>query len=377
MRNTIIGLFIGVSFGIVLGASIIAPRLTAQPENAIGDAIATVPIPKTAPVPGATSAFWRAPSSAVHAVAVDIKLVERAYSNISSATGGAVWIEPGHRESDDRDPTPGSIYNAVLSGSVDVAIVDPGDGTVLSPAFDLFGSAPFGPRPRELMAWLYAGDGGTLLRDVHAEHGLFAVPCAITATSAAGWFRDSVAGLDDMQGLRMRIQGLAADAARKIGVETVDLRDEQLLAAFRTGHLDAAEVSLPSADRDLSLHEGARHYLFPGWHEPSTLLVLLTRLEEWQSLSASRQQQIEMACGDNVRHGIAETEAAQFEALKELASLGVEVGRLPNDVVSAFSAAWLTVAEEHAEDDESFAAVWHSLSAFREDYAIWNEISSF
>ncbi|MEQ8666353.1 MAG: C4-dicarboxylate ABC transporter [Rhodospirillales bacterium] len=270
-----------------------------------------------------------------------------------------------------------SIYSAIINGEIDAAIIDPGEGVELSTAFDLFGSAPFGPRPRELMAWLYAGGGNALLSDIHAQHGLFAMPCAITATAAAGWFRESVGSVDDVRGLRMRIQGLAAEAARKVGIEAVDLRDEQLVAAFRTGHLDAAEVSLPSVDRKLSLHEGATHYLFPGWHEPATLMVLLTRIGDWQSLTEARKRQIEMACGDNVRHGIAETEAAQFDALKDLAGLGVEVGRLPDDVVHAFSAAWLTVAEEQAEQDETFAAVWQSLSAFREDYAIWNEISSF
>lgn len=377
MRNTIVGIFIGISFGIVLGASVIAPRLTSQPAEAIGDAFAAIPVPETRTTGLRAAALWTVPSSDNAEFGPAGPLIERAFANITTATGGAVATRSPALPADAGGLAQRSLYEAIIAREVDAAIVDPGDGADLSPAFDLFGSSPFGPRPRELMAWLYAGGGNELLRQIHAERGLFAMPCAMATTSAAGWFRKAVDEPDDLLGLRMRIDGLAADAARKLGIETVSLEDNQLLAAFRTGRIDAAEISLPSVDRELALHEGAEHYLFPGWHEPATLLVLLMRQETWTALNRDRQRQIELACGDNVRHGIAETEAAQFDALRDMAGQGVNVSRLPDDVLAAFADAWTVVAEEHAGRDEAFEAVWRSLSAFREDYAIWNEISTF
>ena len=376
MRDTIIGLCIGVTGGIVIGASVIAPRLTTSTDNQLNDAIADVPVPIVEEIVSASSSsmIWVVPPIDAEAPVSDQALITRGFAKIDQATGGAILVRESieaEQAGDGSNP-----YDLVAAGNIDAAIVNPGDGADMMPVLDLFGSAPFGPRPRELTAWLYAGDGNRQLADIHAAIGLHALPCAVKTSNSAGWFKQAVTQPSDLMGLRMRIEGLAAEAAEKLGVETVHFRDAQLLAAFRTGSLDAAESSIPSDDEAFSLHEGASHYLFPGWHRQAGLMVLLTRLDTWESLPEIRRAQIKLACGDNVRHGIAESEATQFEALRNMSEKGVEVARLPGPVLEAFAAAWHDVAKEKAEEDPAFSAVWQSLQTFRADYAIWQEISA-
>jgi len=45
-------------------------------------------------------------------------------------------------------------------------------------------------------------------------------------------------------------------------------------------------------------------------------------------------------------------------------------------VLDALSTAWQSVVETESENDPEFKDVWKSLSNFRRDYDIWDELSS-
>ena len=85
--------------------------------------------------------------------------------------------------------------------------------------------------------------------------------------------------------------------------------------------------------------------------------------------------QIEAACGDNIRYGLAEGEAAQFSALKEPYGSGVELHRWPREIQDALERAWQDLVNEEAGADPQFRRVWRSLKTLRSEYAIWNELS--
>ena len=44
----------------------------------------------------------------------------------------------------------------------------------------------------------------------------------------------------------------------------------------------------------------------------------MINMDKWNNLSEMQQSQIETVCGDNMRHGVAEGEAIQIEALASL-----------------------------------------------------------
>ena len=131
---------------------------------------------------------------------------------------------------------------------------------------------------------------------------------------------------------------------------------------------------MPAIDLKLGFHEMSKHYYFPGWHQPSTFFDLMINLEKWDALSPIARSRIEAVCGDNVRHGLAESEAEQFAALKELAAKGIAIHRWPAEIMEALNGAWRKVAAEEAAADSDFRHVWSSLASFRKDYAIWKEL---
>ena len=124
----------------------------------------------------------------------------------------------------------------------------------------------------------------------------------------------------------------------------------------------------------LGFYQIAKHYYFPGWHQPSSIFELMINMDKWNALSDQQQAIIEIVCGDNYRAGLGMGEAAQAKALTELTAKGVTFHRWPEETIEVFRAAWLEVAEEEAAKDEQFRMVLDSFTAFREEYKVWADL---
>ena len=55
-----------------------------------------------------------------------------------------------------------------------------------------------------------------------------------------GWFKKEINSLDDMQGLKLRLPGLAGEAMNGIGVSTVTMAGSEIFTSLQTGALDAS-----------------------------------------------------------------------------------------------------------------------------------------
>jgi len=394
MRGTVIGIVIGGVIGIMVGATIIAPRLddgNAKPKTLMSDAAPKVTAETTAAAPRSSvpnppapvtvmspagperpSVRWRMASAYADSLPQIGALATRVVHKLWEVSDGGIEIkffEPGalvaRRE----------MFEAVASGTIDAAFSSPGLWSAKIPALNLFAAVPFGPQPSEYLAWIYFGGGRLLLNDIYHEHGIHSVLCGMTAPAAAGWFRRKFTTPEDLRGLRMRISGLGAKVLGKLGVVARNIDESDIFIAFETGDIDAAEFSMPAIDLKLGLNDMADHYYFPGWHRPATFFDLMIHKDSWDSLSKSRKSQIESVCGDNVRYGLAEGEALQYAALKELTAKGVRIHRWPRPILDAIEAAWRDVVAEQTSADADFRRVWSSLSAFRRDYLTWKELS--
>ncbi len=385
MQKLIVGMIIGMVVGILFGASVVAPRLTdatVHRADEKGEAIVAEKmertsgdeaVQQTSVADGFSSVSWNMVSAFPSSLPILGALPQRLSQQISNVSNGDISIvfnEPGTL-------APGEeLFEAVRSSAVDAAFTAPALGVDKIPALGLYGSVPFGPSPREMLSWLYVGDGLEQLNGIYNERDLHAIPCGLVTAEAAGWFRNEINSVDDLNGLKMRIDGLAARTVERLGIEPQSIDTPDVFGALKTGAIDAAESSLPSIDNAMDLQGAAEHYYFPGWHQRSTLLSLLVRLDRWEGLSAPQRHQISAVCGDNVRESLAEGEARQFDALKEISNSGVKINRLPADVLNALSNSWKSVDEAESENDLEFKEVWTSLSGFRRDFDIWNELSS-
>ena len=217
-------------------------------------------------------------------------LAKRLDERVWQVSGGGIEIkfhEPGTLV-----PTL-EMFDAVASGAVKAAFSSPSFWSDHAPALQIFAAVPFGPSAAEFLAWIYFGGGQPMLNEIYHRTGIHGVPCGLLAPEASGWFREEIHTLDDLVGLKMRFAGLGARVMEKLGVKTVALAGGDIFMAPETSAIDAAKFSMPAVDVKLGLHEMAKHYYFPGWHQPATLFELIINSGKWNALSPVRRAQIE------------------------------------------------------------------------------------
>ncbi len=207
-----------------------------------------------------------------------------------------------------------------------------------------------------------------------AKYNVYNIPCALIPPEASGWFRKEIKSVNDLKGLKMRFFGLGAKVMEKFGVATQQLPPGEIFQALQLGTIDATEFSLPAIDQRLGFFQVAKFYYFPGWHQQATFFDLMINKAKWDALSDQHKAIIELACGDLIRDTMAEGEAAQWKAIKEMQEKGgVQVKKWPREIIAAYEKAWNEVVAEELAKNPSFKKVWDSYSEFRKNYAIWKD----
>ena len=179
---------------------------------------------------------------------------------------------------------PLKLSDAILAGDAKAAVT----AVILlqqdQPALSLFTSVPFGPSAVEYLGWIEHGGGREIHDELLGELGLRGVPCRIVVAEASGWFREEITSVEQFDGMRMRIFGIAGEIVQKLGVEPILTSMQNVKDAMQSGEVDAAEYSTPSGDLWREMHTVASHYYFPGWHQPSTVMDLVMLERTWQNL---------------------------------------------------------------------------------------------
>ena len=266
--------------------------------------------------------------------------------------------------------------NAVSRGEVAAAWAGAGWFADKDSAFNMFSSVPFGPGMGEYLAWMYRGGGLEAARAMFATHNVHNIPCGLIPAEASGWFRKEIRSLDDLKGLKMRFFGLGAKVMQRFGVETQQLPPGEIFEALKSGALDATEFSLPAMDQPLGFYKVAKYYYFPGWHQQATLFDLYINKSVWDGLPENHKAIIEIACGDAMRDMIAEGEAIQWKAMKEMQAEGVILKRWPAEILVAFDDAWKDLVIEESAKNPNFKRVHDSYAEFRSNYAIWRSFNT-
>ena len=269
---------------------------------------------------------------------------------------------------------PLDMFDAISAGSLDAAWSTPGYWFGKEKSLALFAAVPFGPGAGEYLGWFFNAGGKELMDEIYDRHNIKSIICGVIAPEASGWFRTEINSTADLKGLKMRFFGLGAKVMEEIGVSTQLISGGDIYPALERGSIDATEFSMPAIDLSLGFYQIAKHYYFPGWHQQSTLFELMMNKDKWEALDETQQAQITTACDANIASMLAEGEAIQFGAMKELQEKGVTLHRWAPEILDELRTAWDKVATELAAEDETFAKVYASYSAYRADYAIWKDL---
>ena len=164
------------------------------------------------------------------------------------------------------------IFDAVSNGTAEM-----GHGAAYywkgkSEAAQFFAAVPFGLTAQEMNAWLYHGGGMELWKEVYEPFGLVPTAAGNTGVQMGGWFNKEINAVADLEGLKMRIPGLGGEVLKRAGGTPVSLPGGEIFPSLQSGAIDATEWVGPYNDLAFGLYKAAKHYYYPGWHEPGTTL---------------------------------------------------------------------------------------------------------
>jgi TRAP-type mannitol/chloroaromatic compound transport system substrate-binding protein len=298
---------------------------------------------------------------------------ERVAANVEKMSGGRMKIKVyGGGEL----VPPLGAFDAVRQGNVEMGHSAAYYWAGSSPATQFFAAVPFGMNAQQLNAWLYAGGGRQLWDELYAQFNLKPFPAGNTGVQMAGWFRKEIKSVDDLKGLKMRIPGLGGKVLAKLGGTVVLLAGSEVFPALERGVIDAAEWVGPYHDRRLGLHQAAKNYYYPGWHEPGTVTELIVNKRMFDELPDELKTMIDSAAGEANSWALCELESQNGGALDDLVrNQGVIVRPLPDDVLRALKRASQDVLEEIAAGDPASRKVYDHFRKFQTDNDRWVEIS--
>ncbi|WP_282040520.1 TRAP transporter substrate-binding protein [Halomonas alimentaria] len=245
-------------------------------------------------------------------------------------------------------------------------------------AAQFFTAVPFGMNTQETNAWLYHGGGQELWDEVYAKHNLKPFPVGNTTTQPGGWFKKEINSLEDLQGIKLRLPGLAGEAMNRIGVTTVNMPGSEIFTSMQTGVLDAADWVSPYNDLAFGLHQVADYYYTSAWNEPSAILEGTVNLDAWNALPDDLKAVVTEAARASNLAMISEFTFRNAQALETLVDEhGVELRSFPEDVMKALYEASQEVIAEQVENDADSKKVHDSYVAFQKLVRPSNDAGEF
>ncbi len=258
------------------------------------------------------------------------------------------------------------IFDAVRQGTAEMGHAGAAYWTGKSKNFAFFAVVPGGLVAQEQNAWLAYGGGQELWDEIYGEYGLKAWPAGNTGTQMGGWFNKEINSLSDIEGLRMRIPGLAGEVINRAGGVAISMPGGEIMSSMQSGVIDAVEFAGPWTDLAFGFHKAAKYYYGPGFHEPGATLELAINREQWDGLPPHLKIIVRHAAEAENQRMLSEFTAGNAASLESLArDHGIVPRPMPDDVIRGLRAISAEVVAETAEDGELPRRIYDNWSRFK------------
>jgi len=183
-----------------------------------------------------------------------------------------------------------------------------------------------------------------------------------------GWFKEEITDASQMQGLKYRTVGLAADVLLEMGMSVVQLPGGEIQPAMKSGLIDAAEFNNPTSDREFGMQDVSKHYHLASFHQSQEFFEITFNKDKFDAMPSEHQAIIKnasMAENSNFYWNNTTVYARDLQTLKN--EQGVNVYRTPESVMAEQLKAWDKVVERISADDPFFAKVIESQKTYAKE----------
>jgi TRAP-type mannitol/chloroaromatic compound transport system substrate-binding protein len=155
-----------------------------------------------------------------------------------------------------------------------------------------------------------------------------------------GWFRKEVNTVADLQGVKMRIGGIAGKIVEKLGIVPQQLAGGDIYPALEKGTIDATEWVGPYDDQKLGFFKVAPFYYYPGFWEGGPTVAFMINLQKWNELPENYKAVVRAAANWATTQMLAEYDMKNPVALRELVGQGAQLRPFSQEILeAAFNAA--------------------------------------
>jgi TRAP-type mannitol/chloroaromatic compound transport system substrate-binding protein len=348
-----------------------AAGLAATP--ALAQAPAATPA-APAVVSGSPEIRWRLTSGFPKSLDTIYGAAELFTRYVSEGTDGKFQIQPF--AAGEIVGTPQAI-DAVANNTVEMAHTASYYYVGKDPTYGILTAAPFGLNTRQQNAWYYQNGGLEMANEFYAKAGLYALPGGNTGTQMGGWFRKEIKTVQDLQGLKMRIAGLAGNVMQKLGVVPQQIPGGDIYPALERGTIDAAEWVGPYDDEKLGFNKVAPYYYYPGWWEGGAMIKFFFNKEKLASLPKSYRAIVEAAAAYANIDMTAKYDARNPAALRRLVGGGAQLRPFSQDILEACLKASNEFYDETSAKNAEFKKIWDNMAAFRNEEYLWFQVAEY
>jgi TRAP-type mannitol/chloroaromatic compound transport system substrate-binding protein len=273
---------------------------------------------------------------------------------------------------------PFGCFDAASQGTIEAFSGAPYYWAGKEAALQWFSAVPFGLNGNGMMAWYLYGDGLKLWEESYAAFSLVPRPGPCTGCQMAGWFRKKINTTADYKGLKMRIPGLGGKIVAAAGGTVVLTPGGEIYTALERGTIDSTEWVGPHDDMKLGLHNAARFYYYPGWHEPGTTAEFGFNKKAYESLPADLKSIVDHACQAIQVSTLNEYEYKNTIALQKLKTdfkAKVELTQLSSQTLKDLKKLTEPVLKEESEKTPLAKKAYASVNKFTAQLNDWRLIS--
>jgi TRAP-type mannitol/chloroaromatic compound transport system substrate-binding protein len=265
--------------------------------------------------------------------------------------------------------------DVVTSGSVECAHTPLSFHTAKDMTLGLGTGLPFGLNARHQQSWWSHGGGAEVVNAALKRFGALGLPAGTIGPQMGGWFKKEIHALDDLKGLRFRINGLGAPVFARIGALPFEMPHADVVAALESNAIDGAEFLCPHDDDRLGLVKVAKFNHGPCWWESAGMVHLVVNLEKWNALPGAYKAALARACDAVSLRTLAKYDAVNPPAFRRLVAAGAQIKPFPQPVLEACFRATTEHFAEVAAKDPQFKKGMDSVAGFLKEHLQWMQVS--
>lgn len=259
------------------------------------------------------------------------------------------------------------VFDLVGKGTVEAGTDWPGYWAGKNTAFDILASSLNDFSMVDYYVWIYQAGGLDEYKNLYGKYGLIGMPLAVSSSESGLRCIKDFKTLADLKGAKVRISGKVQGlVAQKLGITPVMINVAELYEALQRGVIDAGEFTGPEGDESIKLHEVAKYWMTPGWHQSSTVNCVFFNKKAWESLPKEYQAVLERAAHDSTSEWLARKFWADTQsANRMLDEYGVKVNPLSKEDLDTISRYSEEATKVMCDENPDYKRIYDSMQAYR------------